>query len=75
MGCMNSLHLLLNSKLIFLKDVLQYHSLSFFLFDKRDVGSALAFHAEKKKRFPVLMNISLFLMSPSKLLRDSSYWS
>ena len=39
---MNSLQLLLNSKLIFLKDLLQYLSLSFFLF------SLLAFQAKKK---------------------------
>ena len=64
---MNSLQLLLNSKLMFLIDLLQYLSLPFFLF------SLLAFHAEGKKnkmRFTVLMNVSLFIMSSSKLFRD-----
>ena len=59
----------MNSKLIFLTDLFQYLSLSFFLF------SLLAFHAGRKKnkmRFTVLMNISLFIMSSSKLLRDRS---
>ena len=59
----------MNSKLIFLTDLFQYLSLCFFLF------SLLALHAEKnvnKIRFTVLMNISLFIMSSSKLLRDRS---